>query len=196
MAASLVGLDDARAAGDEAAITVALQRLETAYSVAYSYGGIPLVYMGDEVALGNDPHWDEDPAHADDNRWLHRPPLDWSTVEQRHRPGTVEHRAFTALQRLAAARASTPSLGSNATVEVLDSGNQRVLAYVRRHPRAAPVVCLACFSDTDESVVGEVVRGAGLHRPVHLHSSTGGVHWHGDAVVLGPWQFLWLTDPS
>jgi amylosucrase len=196
MAASLVGLDDARAAGDEAAITAALHRLETAYAVVYSFGGIPLVYMGDEVGLGNDPRWDEDPAHADDNRWLHRPPMDWARVEERHHSGTVEHRAFSALQRLAAARASTPSLGSNATVEVLDSGNSRVLGYVRRHPRAAPVVCLACFSDTHESVAGEVVRRAGLTGPVNLHSTTGGVDWVGDSVVLGPWQFLWLTDPA
>jgi hypothetical protein len=58
------------------------------------------------------------------------------------------------------------------------------------------VLCLACFSDTDESVAGEVVRRAGLHRPVNLHSTTGGVHWAGDSVVLGAWQFLWLSDPA
>ncbi len=196
MAASLVGLDQARAAGDEAATAAALDRLRTAYAVAYSFGGIPLVYMGDEVALGNHPAWDADPAHADDNRWVHRPPMDWTVVQRRHQPGTVEERVFTALQELGTARASTPSLGSGATVEVLDSGNARVLAYVRRHPRAAPVVCLACFSDDDEQVAGDVVRRAGLHRPVHLHSSTGGVQWAGDTVVLGAWQFLWLTDPS
>ena len=195
MTASLVGLDDARAAGDEAVTAAALDRFHTAYAVVYSYGGIPLVYMGDEVALGNDPRWDEDPAHADDNRWVHRPRMDWDAVERRHRSGTVEHRVFTALQRLGTARASTPSLGSNASVDVVDSGNPHVLVYVRRHPRSAPVVCLACFSDTDQGVAGEVVRRAGLSRPVHLHSSVGGVHWAGDSVVLGAWQFLWLTDP-
>jgi amylosucrase len=195
MTASLVGLDRARAAGDEAGTQAALDRLHTAYSLVYSFGGIPLVYMGDEVALGNDPHWDADPAHADDNRWVHRPPLDWTVVARRHEAGTVEERVFTALQRLGAARASTWSLGSGATVEVLDAG-PRVLAHVRRHPRSAPVVCLACFSDSDEAVPGEVVRSAGLRRPVHLHSSTGAVRWEGDTVVLGPWQFLWLTDPD
>jgi amylosucrase len=196
MTASLVGLDHARHSGDEADTAAALDRLHTSYAVAYSFGGIPLVYMGDEVALGNDPHWHEDPAHADDNRWVHRPPMDWTLVQRRHEPGTIEERVFGALQRLGTARASTPSLGSNATVEVLDSGNPRVLAYVRRHPRAAPVLCLACFSDTDEGVAGECVRRAGLHRPLHLHSSSGGVQWAGDSVVLGPWQFLWLTDPA
>jgi amylosucrase len=194
MTASLVGLDDARARSDEVGTSSSLDRLHTAYAVAYSFGGIPLVYMGDEVALGNDPHWDEDPAHADDNRWVHRPAMDWSVVARRHQEGTVEERAFTALQRLAAVRASTSSLGSDATTEVLDSGNPRVFAYLRRHPRSAPVLCLACFSDTDEGIGGDLVRRAGLHRPTHLHSSTGGVHWAGDAVVVGPWQFLWLTD--
>jgi amylosucrase len=196
MTASLVGLDRARASGDEAAVAAAVDRLHTAYGIAYSFGGVPLVYMGDEVGLGNDPAWAADPAHADDNRWVHRPPMDWTVVARRHRAGTVEERIFTALQRLAATRASTPSLGSDAAVEVLDTGNRRVLGYVRRHPRSAPVVCLACFSDTDEGVAGDVVRRAGLHRPLHLHSSTGGVRWNGDTVVLGAWQYLWLTDPS
>ncbi len=39
----------------------------------YSIGGIPLVYMGDEIAMLSDADWAADPAHADDNRWMHRP---------------------------------------------------------------------------------------------------------------------------
>ena len=31
------------------------------------------------------PTWAADPAHADDNRWLHRPPMDWAAAERRDR---------------------------------------------------------------------------------------------------------------
>ena len=86
-AASLCGIDRALALGDEAALELALRRLESMYAVAFSYGGIPLIYMGDEIAMCNDPHWRDDPAHADDNRWMHRPRMDWTAADHRARPG-------------------------------------------------------------------------------------------------------------
>ena len=73
MAASLCGIETAVAAGDEAELTLALRRLESLDAVVFSFGGIPLIYMGDELALPNDPAWADDPAHAHDNRWMHRP---------------------------------------------------------------------------------------------------------------------------
>ena len=51
-----------------------------------SYGGIPLVYMGDEIALLNDRSFADDAAKADDNRWLHRPAMDWEAATRRGDP--------------------------------------------------------------------------------------------------------------
>ena len=96
MAAALCGIS----AGDPPGV----DRLETLYSVVFSYGGIPLLWMGDELGLGNDERWAADPLHADDNRWLHRPPMDWEAAERRHDPATTEGRLWAGLQRLARAR--------------------------------------------------------------------------------------------
>ena len=73
-----------------------MSRLLMIYSVVYSYGGVPLLYMGDELALLNDPGWADDPAHTGDNRWLHRPPMDWprpTGAPIRHRRGPGLRRA-------------------------------------------------------------------------------------------------------
>jgi hypothetical protein len=48
MAASLCGIEAALEAGDPGEITAALRRLESMYAVAFSFGGLPLIYMGDE----------------------------------------------------------------------------------------------------------------------------------------------------
>src|SRR3954466_11209216 len=53
-AASLCGIEAALAAGDDGALEAGIRRLELLYSVAYGWGGIPLLYMGDELALRND----------------------------------------------------------------------------------------------------------------------------------------------
>ena len=49
--------------------------------------------------------WADDPDHAEDNRWLHRPAMDWEAAARRRDPTTAEGRMFHALQRLASARA-------------------------------------------------------------------------------------------
>lgn len=48
-AAALCGLDAARAAGDEEQIDQGVRRLLMLHSVVYSFGGIPLLYMGNAL---------------------------------------------------------------------------------------------------------------------------------------------------
>jgi amylosucrase len=192
MAASLCGIESAVAAGDDAELTLALRRLESMYAVVFSVGGIPLIYMGDELAMPNDPGWAEDPEHAHDNRWMHRPRMDWARAARRSDPSSVEGRAFTALQGLARARQELLALRSGGTTEILPTGNRSVLAYRRAHPRSAPFLSLTNFSDFSQPVDAEIVARAGLARPRLAHSSTA-VHPDAPRIELEPWSFAWLT---
>jgi hypothetical protein len=40
-------------------------------------GGIPLIYLNDEIGTLNDYDYRDDPAKAADSRWVHRPTTDW-----------------------------------------------------------------------------------------------------------------------
>ena len=53
-AASLAGLERALQDGDALDEELAIRRLLVLYAVAFAFGGLPLVYMGDELALRND----------------------------------------------------------------------------------------------------------------------------------------------
>jgi amylosucrase len=172
MAASLCGIESAVAAGDQAELTLALRRLESLYAVVFSFGGIPLIYMGDELALPNDPGWADDPEQAPDNRWMHRPRMDWARAARRSDPASVEGRAFAALRGLARARQELLALRSGGTTEILPSGNQSVLAYRRAHPRSAPFLALTNFSDATQSADAGIIARAGLQRPRLAHAST------------------------
>ena len=77
MTASLAGLDAAIEAADEAAIQTAIDRILLVHAIVLGWGGVPVIWMGDELALRNDPDWAADPAHAADNRWVHRPRMPW-----------------------------------------------------------------------------------------------------------------------
>ena len=79
-AASLCGIEDALERGDAVALERGIRRLVLLYSVIYAFGGIPLLYMGDELALRNDAGYLDDPSAPPDNRWMHRPPMDWAAA--------------------------------------------------------------------------------------------------------------------
>ena len=192
-AASLCGIESALATGDPEELTLAVRRLESMYAVVFSFGGIPLIYMGDELGMRNDPRWREDPAHADDNRWMHRPPMDWSRAARRSDPGTLEGRVFAAIQGLAGARRSLLALRSGGVTEILPTGNPGVLAYRRVHPRSAPFLSLTNFSDTVQSADAGVIARAGLHQPRCVHSTSGDLVIGAGRIELPAWGFAWLT---
>ncbi len=190
MTASLCGLESALESGDQAQVEAAVRRINLLYSVAYSYGGLPLIYMGDELAMLNDPDWAADPAHAEDNRWIHRPRMDWDRARQKADARTPAGQVFSSLVALGRARSSTASLRADARTRLLDGPNQHLLAYVRHHPRAAPVLCVACFSDDAQPVEAWMFEAAGIARPEVLHASAEVA----DPRLLPPWTFAWTTQ--
>jgi amylosucrase len=192
-AASLCGIENALAARDEDELTLAIRRLESMYAVVFSFGGIPLIYMGDELGMRNDPRWREDPAHAGDNRWMHRPPMDWARAARRSDPDSVEGRVFAAIRGLIGARRTLLALRSGGTTEILPAGNRSVLAYRRAHPRSAPFLSLTNFSDHAQSLDAGIIARAGLDQPRHVHSTAGGLVTSAGQIELPPWSFAWLT---
>ena len=130
-AASLAGLEAATTPDER---DRALQRLLLAYTAALGFGGIPVVWSGDELAQLNDEGWADEPAHAGDNRWVHRPRLDWAAAGRRHVAGSVEQAVWQTLRARARVRAGLPALHAGVEAEPLDAVNAAVLAWVRRAP--------------------------------------------------------------
>jgi amylosucrase len=192
-AAALCGLDAARGAGEEEQVEAAVRRLLMLYSVVYCYGGIPLLYMGDEIGLPNDSGWDDDPAHAGDNRWMHRPPMDWAAAERRHDPATIESRVFAGMVRLARARAGLLALRSGTSAELLDVGDDHVLAVRRRHPRSGAMVALANFSDDAVRLDREAAL-PGLSASARPALADRDVRLGEYDVWLPAWGYAWVAD--
>jgi amylosucrase len=194
-AAALCGLDAARVGGDEQQVEAAVRRLLTLYSVVYAYGGIPLLYMGDELGLANDADWADDPDHAHDNRWMHRPPMDWLVADRRRDPRSVEARVFDGIAGLARTRAAQPALRAGTWTQLLDVGDDHVLAFRRRHPRSGALIALANFSD-DATQLSRAVALPGLAPDAGLVWSSGpGSRLSAEGLVLPAWGSAWVAEP-
>jgi amylosucrase len=131
-AASLAGIEAAVNSGDEVHLDLAVRRYLLAYSLVLGFGGLPLIYMGDELGLLNYYDFVEDSDRADDNRWVHRPPMPWGVVDRRHTEGTLEYRIWHGLRHLITVRSSLPSLDASVESEILDPVNPAVLVLLRR----------------------------------------------------------------
>jgi amylosucrase len=132
-AASLVGIESALDSGNDLHLDVAIRRLLLAYDIVLGFGGLPLIYMGDELGLRNDYSFAEVAEHADDNRWVHRPRMPWDAAERRHVPGTVEHRVWHGLRHAIAVRSALPSMDASVEAEIMDPVNPAVLVLLRRY---------------------------------------------------------------
>lgn len=195
-AAALAGITRAQRIGDWPGLEAAIDRLLLLYALAASYGGIPLIYMGDEVALGNDRSYLEDPDRASDNRWLQRPVMDWSAVQRRHDPGTVQARVFDGIAHLMRVRSQLPTLRAGGTVSPRHHDNDHVLAFMRRHPRTGRFVGLANFSEQPQLVDPAAVGVGELCEPFDALTPAGLLLTDNGRVRLAPLQMCWISEPS
>jgi amylosucrase len=162
------------------------------HAVAFAHGGLPLIYMGDELGLSNDADWDADPAHRGDNRWMHRPAMDWAAAERRHRAGTVEERLWNGLRRLATARAASRAVHAQGASVPLWTGNDHVFGLLREHA-GARLLLLASFGADPQAIPARIVREHGCEpRPEAAEPDGRPLELRGDELVLAPYQHLWL----
>ncbi len=97
-AASLIGLEAAEEAlGADAVGDRAVAALRLAHALVVGWGGIPVIWSGDELGQPNDPNWADEPGHENDNRWANRPRLDLERASRRHDLRTVPGTVFTDL---------------------------------------------------------------------------------------------------
>ncbi|GAA1960918.1 alpha-amylase family protein [Microbacterium deminutum] len=154
--ASLAGIE----ADDEGGV----ERVVLAHAIALSTGGIPLIYLGDEVAQLNDYGYLTDPAMADDSRWVHRPPHPTDRYRQRDDPATAAGQVYAQLTALIRARRDTPEFAGNALIG-FDARHAAVLAYQRPGTDAASprILVLANVGDHAATVAPPTLSGFGPH---------------------------------
>jgi len=179
--ASLAGLE----IGDPDAV----RRILLAHAIIFGFGGLPVIWMGDELGLLNDPEWDSVPEHAEDNRWAHRPRMPWPVPADTHRI----QRGVRALVR---ARSTLPHLHASVSAEVLGPRDPSVFLVARRHP-LGPMLGAYNMKAEPRHVPLEVLHTVGLDpaRVVdHLTGSAPVVR--DDAVQLPPYAAAWLVERS
>jgi amylosucrase len=191
--ASLCGLED----DPEHAIG----RILLAHSVAFSTGGIPLLYLGDEVGQLNDYQYALEEGHDADSRWVHRPHYPAEQYARRHDPATAEGQIFSGLRRMTEVRASTPELAGTRLIG-FRTNSPGVLGFQRPGEEGATastgpgstvpgstVLVLANFGDGARQIPAVTFSGFAAAAVELLTEETVSLT---EGVTLAPHQYLWL----
>lgn len=145
MAAALVGIGRPDVDQD-----MALARLITLYGTIYALDGWPMVYTGDEIALGNDDDYLADPARRDEGRWLQRPMMDWVLANADESSATRSVKMRRAIERFADASRRLNDLRVEGRAIPFALPNKAVVAFSRTEGRR--FFCLVNLSGTVQVV--------------------------------------------
>ena len=186
--ASLAGLGKALLEEGPTEVELAIRRVALLYGLGMSLGGIPLIYLGDELATLNDHRFADMPEHADDSRWVHRPAFDPAAFARRTDERSIEGRLFARISRLVALRKGAPAL-AGVDADFPDTGNDRVMAYWRWNGSDV-LLALANVGEGDAYVAPWALQGLGERArdliDDELIETAGG-------VGLAPYQLRWLV---
>ena len=189
--ASLAGLERAEEEGDGETIDRAVDRILLGHAIIASFGGIPLVYMGDEIALLNDHTYRDDPAHAHDSRWIHRPNMDWDAAEAAAAGAEgPAGRVFAGVRHILARRAATPELHAAHPTLIVQTGQGGLFAFVRQSPTNA-LICIYNFTEAWSAIPHEWAVSHGANRFEDALSERA-VALDDGQISLPPYARLWL----
>lgn len=153
----------------------ALAQMHLLYALAFFVGGLPLIYMGDELGQDNVAQAELSARQGPDGRELHRPWLDEAALAQRHDPASMAGRCFAMLSGLVRQRRAQLPQGAPIQLRALDSGRPSVL--VLQRPQA-----LGVFNFGASPVPLDLAAlNLGLTEP---------------ALTLAPHEALWLRLPD
>ena len=189
--ASLAGLEKATAEGNMAEAELATQRILMGHALIAAWGGIPLIYMGDELAALNDYSYRDVPEHAHDSRWIHRPRMDWTAAATRHDGLTHASRVWLGVRHILSRRRATPALHAAHPIRVVACESPQVMVF-RRDAPTGTLLCLFNFAESWAHVPEHWARAQGATR-MHDELSDHPVETHHGSIALPPYARVWLA---
>lgn len=190
--ASLTGLEKAIEDQDDDEISRSIHRILMLHAIIFSIGGLPVMYMGDELGLLNDYHYLQDVDKQNDSRWVNRVAVNEADMAMRHQSDTPNGRVYAGLQKLIRLRQSQPLLG-DAHTHIIDTGNPHVFGFTRTHD-AETLLILANFSDFDQKIDAQLTQSLLSVGPIVDLLQEGKEVTPQGHLELAPHQVCWLVS--
>jgi amylosucrase len=186
--ASLAGLEKAIHEEGPQEVELAIRRIALIHGIIMTVGGIPLIYLGDEIGTLNDYSYRDHPLHKRDSRWAHRPRANWDAYALRNESDTLEGRVFQCLKSLISLRREHPVF-SGGDIEIIPTDNVHVLGYSRLFAGERAVV-FANFSEDRQTVSAHILSQYNCYNKQRIYGSS--EIKEGNGLILAPFELFVL----
>jgi len=189
--ASLAGLEKAKMEKNPIEEELAVKRILLLFSIIMTIGGIPLIYLGDEVGSFNDFTFLKDDQKKNDSRWIHRIPYNDSLYLRRYQPDDSAGKIWSGIQQLIQLR-KIHDVFQSQNIRVINSGNQHAFAFTKENSRNC-ILILTNFCEHDQLIEGIIFRKAdGTRSWVDIMSQK---KQKEEMLLMKPYQFLCFIAP-
>ncbi len=159
--ASLCGLESAINNNDRVAVKTAIDKIILLQAQTLLIGGIAMLYYGDEVGYINDYTYLNDSSKSYDNRWMHRPQIDWQKNDLYNIKNTVAQRVFTVTQQAITIRKSNPVFNDVNNIDWLAVHNKHIAGFVRYND-TTKIICLFNYAPTVQGLTWYAFKQKGM----------------------------------
>jgi amylosucrase len=177
--AALCGLENALQQNEETAIGIAIRKILLMQAMTCFIGGLPMLFYGDEAGYTNDYSYLDDPGKNYDNRWMHRPLINWKKNERINHKGTVEEQLFNATKKLINLRKKLTVMADHQNIRWLAPHNIHIAGFTRSSDHEK-YYCLFNFSNKPAYLTWYGFKEQGT-APKELYD-----HWEEKKHTVGP----------
>lgn len=194
-AASLLGLEKALELEHAEMTAIAVKKIILLHGIILSFGGIPMLYSGDEIGTLNDYSFLKEPSKKEDSRWVNRPQLDWQVIANLKNKKLPQSQIFHTLKRLIVLRKKHMFFSDDDNTQLHYTGNDHVLVFERLRHNDKGVLVIGNFNEVVEVIDGNWVKKLGYVKNSTYHDlvSNTTVALHSGLLEIEPHQLMWLS---
>ena len=175
---------------DSKEVDLAIKRILLLHGIILTIGGIPLIYLGDELGTLNDYTYVDSPEKEGDSRWVHRSAFNWELAAQRTDSDRIPGKVYLGILKLIQIRQRNRAFTRTDT-KIIDPDNDRIFGYFRHH-QGQNVLVLANFSEQEQVIAGRQLRLFGMGK-ILIDLVSGKTISAVRELALEPYQFLILS---
>ncbi len=193
-AASLLGLEKGIEENDTTLIKESVAKIIMLHGIILAFGGIPLIYAGDEIATLNDYSFLKDKDKKDDNRWVNRPYQNWEVVSDLEAKKTPQSEVFFALKNLIALRKKHLFFADENNIELHRTDNNHILIFERKGEKKDGVLVICNFNTAPEIIDGGFIAKLGYLKNQEFKDliTAKKTKLSSGFLEIKPYQLLWL----
>ena len=194
--ASLLGLEKGIKTKNAKMVDEAVAKIVMLHGVILAFGGVPMIYAGDELGTINDYSYLKEPDKRDDSRWLNRPIQDWKIAANKDKEDEISFVIFQKIKHLIALRKKNPVFADNSLPILYDPSNNHVFIFERVGNSGEKIMVICNFDEKEQLVDSSWIAGLGYIRNSRYFEMIANKErkMTSGLLSLQPFEILWLRS--